>query len=172
MKTLVVLFIIAKLNFRDEEYLEPKEILEKSGIKVITASSIITEAKGMLGAKVRVDITIDKVNVSDYDAIIFVGGSGATEYFDNKLAHKIANDTISQNKVLGAICIAPVTLAKAGLLKNKNSTVFSSEKEELIKYGAIYKGEGVIVDGKIVTASGPKFAKQFGEKIKELLKNK
>ncbi|HOJ65242.1 MAG TPA: DJ-1/PfpI family protein [Spirochaetota bacterium] len=169
MEPIVVLLIIANINFRDEEYLEPKNILEKAGIKVITASSSLKEAKGMLRAKAKIDITIDKVNVSNYYAIIFVGGSGATEYFDNKIAHRIAKEAISQNKIVGAICIAPVILAKAGLLKNKKATVFSSEKNELIKYGAIYSDKGVEVDGKIITASGPKFAKEFGEKIKALL---
>ncbi len=170
MNTLVVLFIIAKISFRDEEYFEPKEILEKAGIKVVTTSSSMGEATGMLGGKAKIDTTIDKINVNDYVAIIFVGGSGAEEYFNNKIAHKIATDAVSQNKILGAICIAPVTLAKAGVLKNKKATVFSSEQNELKKYGAICTNNGVEVDGKIITAAGPKFAKQFGEKIKELLK--
>lgn len=170
MNPLIILFIIAKINFRDEEYLEPKSILEKSGMKIVTASSSIGEAKGMLGVKVKVDTTIDKVNVSDYDAVIFVGGTGAEEYFNNKIAHKIVLDTVSQNKLLGAICIAPVILAKSGVLKNKRATVFSSEQNELKKYGALYTNKGVEIDGKIVTAAGPKFATEFGEKIKELLK--
>ena len=169
MNVVMVLMIIAKINFRDEEYLEPKKILTEAGFKVVTASSSLGEAKGMLGATVKIDTTIDKIKVSDYAAIIFVGGSGATEYFDNKIAHKIAQDAVAQNKILGAICIAPAILAKANVLKNKKATVFSSEQDTLKKYGATCTNNGVEVDGKIITASGPKFAKQFGEKIKELL---
>jgi protease I len=170
--TKTVLMIIAKTDFRDEEYFEPKEIFLKSGIKVVTASSSLGEAKGMLGGKVKVDTTIDKINVSDYDGIIFVGGSGAVEYWENGLAHKIAQEAINQNKVLAAICIAPVTLAKSGVLKNKKATVFPSANKEIISFGANYTKKDVEIDGKIVTGSGPQAAKQFGEKIKELLLNK
>jgi len=164
-----VVMIISKNNFRDEEYFQPKQILTKAKVEVVTASSSTGTAKGMLGATQNVDITIDEIDAKNYDAVIFVGGNGASEYFDNLQAHKIARDTISGKKFLGAICIAPVTLAKAGVLKNKKATVFLSEIDEIKKYGGNYTGKNVEVDGKIVTAAGPKAAKQFGEKILELL---
>jgi protease I len=172
MKEIKVVMIIAKTNFRDEEYLRPKEILTKAGIKVVTASSSLGKAVGMLGATVEVEATIDKINVSDYDGIIFVGGSGAVEYWDNKVAHKIVQETVNQNKVLAAICIAPVTLARAGVLKNKKSTVFPSETAELKNFGAVCTNNKVETDGKIVTASGPEAAVLFGEKIRDLLLKK
>jgi protease I len=168
-KTMKIAMIVAKNNFRDEEYLHPKEIFVKSGFEVETFSSSTGIAKGMLGATIKVDKKIDELKVENYDAIVFVGGTGSTEYWDNELAHKIANEAVKQNKVLAAICIAPVTLAKAGVLKGKKATVFSSEIEQLKSYGANYTGKNIEVDGKIVTASGPHAAKEFGEKIKELL---
>lgn len=171
-KTMKVAMIIAKDGFRDEEYLQPKEVLTKSGIVVDTFSSSTGTAKGMLGAKVKVDKTIDELNVDDYDGIIFVGGVGSSEYWDNTKAHKIAQDAVSKNKVLAAICIAPVTLAKAGVLKGKKATVFSSEVVQLKSYGASYTGKDVEVDGKIVTGSGPHAAKKFGETIRDLLLKK
>lgn len=171
MKMKKVVMIIAKDGFRDEEYLQPKEILTKAKVDVTTASSSKGTAKGMLSATQNVDITIDEIDVKNYDAVIFIGGSGATEYFDNSQAHKIAQDTISGKKILGAICIAPVTLAKAGVLKNKKATVFpsGSEIDEIKKYGGNYTGKKVEVDGNIITASGPEASKQFGEKILELI---
>ncbi|CAG1772182.1 partial protease I, partial [uncultured bacterium] len=48
--------IIASNNFRDEELLKPKEVLEKNGVAVTVASSSLKEATGMLGAKVKPDI--------------------------------------------------------------------------------------------------------------------
>ena len=114
--------IIARNDFRDEELLQPKEVLEKNGVTVTVASSSLEESKGMLGAKVKPDILFTDIQATDYDAVIFVGGSGANEYWDNPIAHKIANDAHNAKKIIGAICIAPVTLAKAGLLKNKKAT--------------------------------------------------
>ncbi|HOJ15679.1 MAG: DJ-1/PfpI family protein [Caldisericia bacterium] len=165
-----VLMIIASNNFRDEEYLHPREVLENEGAKITIASSTKKEATGMLGTKVVPDILIDEVNIDDYDAVIFVGGSGANEYWENEKAHEIAKKAYEKSKVIGAICIAPVTLARAGLLKGKKATVYTSEIENIKKEGAIYTGNSVEVDGKIVTGNGPTAAKEFGEKIAELLK--
>lgn len=75
--------IIAFEGFRDEEYVEPKKILEKAGIEVTTASSKVGIAKGKLGISVKVDISLKEVNILDYDAIIFVGGPGSYAYFDD-----------------------------------------------------------------------------------------
>jgi len=169
MKEKKVVLIIASSNFRDEEYLRPKEILTKAGVKIITASTKLGEIKGMLGTKVKSDILIDNINVSDYDGIIFIGGSGADEYWNNKTAHKIAKDAVSQDKILAAICIAPVTLANADVINGKTVTGFYSIKEQLISKGAKYTGKNVEVDNKIITGSGPEAAVLFGKKILELL---
>lgn len=157
--------IIARSNFRDEELLKPKEVLEKNGVTVTVASSSLKEATGMLGAKVKPDILFTNINVSEYDAVIFVGGSGATEYWDNPTAHKIANDANNAKKIVGAICIAPVTLAKAGLLANKKATTYSSTVSDIKSAGAKYSGADVERDGNIITASGPPVAQKFGETI-------
>jgi len=161
--------LIAQNNFRDEELLKPKEVLEKNGVIVTVASSSLKESTGMLGAKVKPDILFTNINVADYDAVIFVGGSGASEYWDNPTAHKIANEANNAKKIVGAICIAPVTLAKAGLLKDKKATTFSSTINDIKSAGAKYTGAEVEIDGNIITASGPAAAQKFGETIVKAL---
>ncbi len=161
--------IIAQSNFRDEELLKPKEVLEKNGVTVTIASSSLKEATGMLGAKAKPEILFTSINVADYDAVIFVGGSGASEYWDNATAHKIANAANNAGKIVGAICIAPVTLAKAGLLANKKSTTYSSTVNDVKSAGAKYTGADVERDGNIITASGPAAAQKFGETIVKAL---
>ena len=165
-----ILMIIAPKDFRDEELLVPKDFFEKSGAKVVVASKDVSEATGMLGTKVKIDINLSDINVDEYDAIIFVGGVGAKVYFEDLKAHEIARESYEKGKVLAAICIAPSILANAGLLKNKKATAFPSEEDNLVSKGAIYTGNDVEVDGKIVTAKGPFAAKIFAEEIAKLLK--
>ena len=90
-----VLMIIASRDFRDEELQEPESILEQKGAQVTIACSALGEARGMKGMKVKPDITLDQVNVEDYDAVIFIGGSGAEEYWNDSKAHNIARETIA-----------------------------------------------------------------------------
>lgn len=165
-----ILMVIAQNNFRDEEYFVPKQIFTEKGYKVITASSSLKEAKGMLGGKAKPDILLQDVkDVSIYNAVVFVGGMGSTEYWDSKIAHNIVNEAVKNNKVLGAICLAPGTLAKAGVLKNKRATVFESANNVLKANGAILVNSDVVTDGKIVTANGPAAAEKFARSILELL---
>ena len=166
------LMLIAQNNFQDDEYFRPREVLEKNGVKVTVASTTLNEVTGMLGGKVKPDILLNNVNVRDFDAVIFIGGSGAVQYLDDPLAHKLANDAINANKVVGAICIAPGILANAGVLKGKRATVYSSESRLLEAGGSVYTAKPVEKDGKIITASGPAAAAEFGETlVKELLVN-
>ena len=72
---------------------------------------------------------------------------------------------MESGKLLGAICIAPVILARAGLLKGKKATVFIDGADELRENGAIYTGNQIEVDGKIITANGPEAARLFGEEL-------
>lgn len=164
-----ILAIIASKNFNDEELFVPKEIFEKSGFKMVIASSSLRTSRSMLGTKVTPDIMLEAVNVNEYDAIIFVGGPGAVEYWNNPVAHKIAQDAVKKYKVLAAICIAPVTLANAGVLFKKKATVYSPEVNKLIRMDAFYTGAAVEVDGSIITANGPSAASAFAQAIMDKL---
>ena len=167
-----VLMIIASQNFRDEELLKPRDLFIKEGMKVILASSSLETSWGMLGSTVKPDILINKVKVEDFEAIIFVGGTGASEYWNNPTAHKIIKEAVSLDKLICAICIAPVTLANAGILDGKKATVFRSEVKAIKRKGVIYTGKPVEVDGNIITANGPQAAEEFGKTIINLLLEK
>lgn len=161
--------IIAPEDFRDEELFEPKEILEKCSVEVKIASVSLDVAVGKLGAKVKPDMLLKEIKAKDFDAVIFVGGIGASRYFDDQQAHDLARGALKENRVVAAICIAPVILARAGLLKDKRATVFSSEEKEIKGRGAKYSGRPVERDGNIITAAGPFAATEFGKEIAKAL---
>lgn len=171
-----VAIIIAFRDFRDEEYFETKEVLEKAGAEVVTVSDSSGKAIGKFGGEADVDILLKDLRVSDFDAILFIGGPGAIPRLDNDLSYKIAQEAFSffENKILGAICVAPIILAKAGVLRGKTATVWTSFTDKsaariLEKNGARHSSESVVVDNKIVTANGPGAARKFGEAIVALL---
>jgi peptidyl-prolyl cis-trans isomerase A (cyclophilin A) len=157
-----VLFVVAPRDFRDEEYFQPKKILNEAGIKVVTASLIMGELQGSMGAKTKSDIIISDAKAGDYDAVVFIGGPGTPVLWNNPAAQNLAKETVNNNKLLAAICLAPNTLGKAGLLKGKQVTGFESIKGELASAGAHFTGAHVEVDGKLITASGPEAAEEFG----------
>ena len=167
-----VLMVIAFDKFRDEEYAEPRKVIEENGYKVVVASWKKGIATGMLGKKVKVDITLKDIKVDDYDGVIFPGGVGASRYFENKIVWKIIQEFYNKKKVVGALCLSPVILANAGILKGKKATCWFSVARMIKKKGAIYTGEKVEIDGLIITGNGPSAAKEFGEKYLKLLSYK
>jgi protease I len=160
-----IVMIIAKGMFNETEFKEPKEIFEREGADVIIASSTSSKAIGDRGLKVTPDIHIRNIDVKNFDAVVFIGGFGVSEYFDNPQAHKIARQALDQNKILAAICMAPRILANAGLLKGKKATSFRSASEDIKAKGAIVTEKDVERDGNIITANGPGAALKFGETI-------
>lgn len=169
------LFIIAQENYQDHEYGAPKKVLEDAGVEVITASSQTGKCQGSFGSTTEATVALADINVDDYDAIIFIGGSGARAYQHDVQAHLTAQEAINRNKILAAICIAPTILAHAGVLEGKKATVWNGNGEPakiLTANGATFIDEPIVVDGNIITANGPPAADNFGKAILEKLNQK
>jgi protease I len=160
-----VVMVIAPTVFRDEEYAEPKAILEARGAHVVTASNEPGECTGRFGLKATATISVAEAALRQWDAVIFVGGGGAAVYFDDDAAHALASAQAASDGVLAAICIAPSTLAHAGLLGGVRATAFPDREDDLRAHGAIWTGEPVTSDGRIITGNGPVAATAFGEAV-------
>jgi protease I len=147
--------------------------LERAGIEVKTASNKMGTAIGADGGDTQVDLLVSQVNPADFDATIFVGGPGCLDSLDNEDSYRVARETVSQEKVLAAICISPVILAKARVLEGKRATCWTdplgSQAKILREKGAIFEKKSVVVDGKFITANGPGAAEEFGKTIVEIL---
>lgn len=168
MKTLTgkqVVMIIASRDFRDEELAEPFALLTQAGAKVTVASSKKAPAVGMLGKTVTPDLLLADVKATNYDAVVFVGGGGAQEYFADATAQRLAQDSVKAGKLLGAICIAPAILANAGVLKGRQAVCFPSVVPILKKGGATVPAQDVVRDGRLVTATGPQAARPFAQAL-------
>lgn len=170
-----IALIIAFRDFKDEEFLIPKKTLESAGAEIEIVSTKKGIAIGSNGKTVKVGTVLSDLQTQDFDAIVFIGGSGVPAHLDNSDSYRIAQNAKQEGKVVAAICISPLILAKAGILQKKKATVWSSPLNKqpariLQEKGAIYEKKDVVIDGKIVTANGPAAAKEFGEKLLELLK--
>ena len=164
-----IAMVIASKNFRDEEYKEPRKALEQSGILVTLYSTSLQPSRGMFDSEARPDKLIDNMNTDEYDGVVFIGGSGASEYYENRTAHKLIKEFYEKNKLVAAICIAPKILSKAGILKGKKVCSFPSVKDDIQKSGGDIQPDGVCVDGNIITGTGPEFAVDFGKALVKYL---
>lgn len=164
-----VVMVIPENAYRDEELNLSKKILEESQAKVKVASTTLNQVKGMLGASITPDMLLQDIDALKFDAVVFIGGIGTEQYWNNPPAQQLAINAYNNNRIVAAICIAPVILANAGILNGKRATVSPSEASLLIAKGAKYTGRPVERDGNIITASGPTATVDFANRIVEAL---
>lgn len=163
--------VIAPVKFQEHEYHDTRQVLEEAGCEIQVASTQ-KSCIGKLGMTLEADLLLTDVEGKDYVAIVLIGGSGALALVDNPELKNLLKEFQTLDKVIAAICIAPVILARDGVLKNRHATVYPDPEAEgeLKKYGALLNKQEVILDGKIVTANGPAAATRFGHAILGALK--
>lgn len=163
------LLIIAQQGFQDKELEGTRNGLLEAGFQVQLASSDAGECMGKFGGKEQAEFALRDVNIKNFDRIGFIGGPGAEGLIENPEAHRIARETVAAGKPLGAICIAPLILASAGLLENIHATCWDdgkdTQKKFLADHGAIVEEKDVVIDGNIITGNGPAAAVEFGKRF-------
>jgi protease I len=164
-----ILLILPGKDFNEEEFLTVKNTLEKKGIKVFIASDGGGLCTGKKGLKVKADINFYNIHESNFAAIVFTGGPGVKDYWNNPLLHKTSQKFFNSKKPVAAICSAPVILAKAGLLNALSATCYPDDRKELERVGVEYKDTPVVVRKKIVTAQNAQASLEFSEAIISLL---
>ncbi len=160
------LLIIAPQGYQDTELSGTRYGLAEAGFDVVLASTEACPCTGKYGGTEEATIALRDVRVDAFDRIGYIGGPGASALADDAEAQRIARDTVTAQKPLGAICIAPTILAKAGVLRGRQATAWNDDgvaEQILTSCGAHYVAEHLVQDGLILTADGPKSAEAFGK---------
>lgn len=161
-----VLFVLAHRDFRDVEFQKPREILENAGIEITVASKYEGVAVGKEGLEVNVDYDFEShIPVEEFSAVIFVGGPGVEDYFNDTHVHEIARKFAEDGKIVAAICAAPTILVNAGILSGYKATCFADQQFIMAEHNVFYTGRLVERDRNIITANGPGAAEEFGKLI-------
>jgi len=121
---------------------------------------------GSNNIQIKTDFDFNQIDES-YDALVLPGGPGAIALRDDDKVIALIRKYNENNKVIAAICAAPIVLEKAGVIKGKIVTCYPGIENELIS--AIYKEAIVMVDGNIVTGKGPAATFAFAFAVLETL---
>lgn len=168
------LIIIAPKNYQDIEYERTRAALERGGLEISVAGGEGGICTGKFGGSVQNTLPLKQVKVEDFDLVAFIGGPGAQAYVNHPEALRIAHEAAASSVPLGAICIAPLILAKARVLEGKKATVWDdgqgTQEAILEQAGAECTGDSVTVDGLIVTGNGPEASEEFGRTLVQLIR--
>lgn len=162
--------VILAEGFEEIEALTVVDIMRRAGEHCDMVSIKEKEVIGAHNIKVLADVIISD-EIKKYDLIVLPGGMpGSINLKENVKVIELVKYFNDENKLIGAICAAPIVLAKAGIIKNKNITSYPGFEEELSEANYITE-EKVVVDNNIITSRGPATAIEFSYKLLELLGN-
>jgi 4-methyl-5(b-hydroxyethyl)-thiazole monophosphate biosynthesis len=158
-------------GFEEIEAISIIDILRRAEITVTSVSvSKNKKVKGAHNIHIEADKLFDEVDFSNYDMLVLPGGMPGAKNLNEHEGVKEQLKAFAQDKLIGAICAAPMVLGSMGLLKGKRATCYPGFEPELIE--ATVTNEPVTVDGNIITGKGPAYAIQFSLQLVETLAGK
>ena len=166
-----VLVLVARRMYREEPLEGLRSKFDKHGIRLKVASRDTAIAVGMNRTVIRPDMRLRDADPADFDMLVLNGGSGAALYWDDTVVHSKVRQFAQAGKPVAAIGIAPVILAKAGVLQGRRATVYPHRAAVtwLKENGALYSFNPVVTDDGIITASDAEQTKPFVDAILDRL---
>lgn len=156
-------------GFEEIEAITIIDVLRRAGIDVTLASLSGETVRGAQDVKIFADSKLCDLKDSIFDAVILPGGMpGAANLLESDDLISIIISHNNNSKLIGAICAAPMVLAKAGLLDNKEATIYPGFEDNFS--GSTRKSDDrVVTDGNVITGKGPGAAMEFALAIVENL---
>jgi 4-methyl-5(b-hydroxyethyl)-thiazole monophosphate biosynthesis len=125
---------------------------------------------------VKPELDFAKIEVTDYDALAIPGGFEKAGFYEDAFDEKFLNlirQFDNHGKIIAAICVAALPVAKSGVLKNRNATTYDllngKRRKELTEFGVIVKDEKIVIDENIITSTGPSTAIEVAFILLEML---
>jgi 4-methyl-5(b-hydroxyethyl)-thiazole monophosphate biosynthesis len=149
------------------ELVVPVDIFRRCGLDVILVSSKKSpDVSAAHEMKLTADKTIDKLKLDDFDCLLLPGGPGSFMLKDDPNVINLVKFFHEKNKLICAICAAPIILHKAGVLQNKKYCCHPCAHDVLKDAD---RDARVVVDENLITAKGPGVAIEFALLIVEHL---
>lgn len=145
--------MIINNKVEDGEALFTRALLLRAGYLIDTATlesslNIITA----YNLPIKVDLNISEVRVDNYDFILLPGGPHVFDWQNkSEKLTSIINQFNDNNKLIAAICAAPLFLKDTKILNNKNFTIFPGLEKHIIN-AKYHNNVKVITDQNVITA--------------------
>ena len=155
-------------GFEEIETITIVDILRRAGARVILAGTVRGVLEGSRGVKIVPDELLDSVMEDNFELICLPGGQPGTDNLKNDVRiGSLLKRMFKEDKLIGAICAAPIILKKNNILENKFIT--SHPSVESVFKTENYLCERVVVDGNLITSQSPGTAMEFALKLVEIL---
>ncbi len=144
------------------------DTLRRAGNDVTCAGLGGTSIEGAHGIKIQADQRLKNVNSRVFDGIVLPGGMPGTENLQrNSTLIQLVREFDATERLVGAICAAPLVLLDADILEGRSFTSYPSFAERFT--GLDYREQRVVRDENLITSRGPGTALEFALELVDYL---
>mgnify|MGYP001460852569 CR=1 FL=1 len=162
-----VAVVVARNGYQEYEFNPVYEALTVAGYEPVIVSDQTGTAKGNRES-VEIEAIFNDLTGAELRGIVIIGGEGVTRLWENPDLHRLINEVDQLQRVVAAICLAPVTLSKSGAItQGEEACWFNSpaSDSEMQKAGVVDSGKSVTISGNIITGNGPEAAEDFAASV-------
>ncbi len=146
-----MVYVLFENGFEQCEALSPVDILRRAGLEVACVGVSDIFIKSSHGVTIKADIPLSDVCLEDAEMLIIPGGQpGVDNLWANEAVRTLISEAYAKDIPIGAICAAPIILARLGLLDGKEAVCYPSCCDEL-KCAKYLPDTSVAQAGNIIT---------------------
>lgn len=158
-------------GFEEIEAITVVDVLRRANVKCHICSLSNLDVIGSHKISIKADFKIGEKHFNEYDCLVLPGGMPGSETLkNNSNIIELVKEFNSKDKIVAAICAAPIVFNEANIIKGRNITSYPGVKEQLI--GCRYLEDTVVQHNNLITSRGPGTALAFALKIVENLCSK
>jgi protease I len=165
---------LATDGVEEAELVKPRAAIEEAGAEteLVSLQSGEIQAFNHLdpGDKIKVDLTVDSADPSQFDALVLPGGVANPDFLrQDQDAVRFVKSFFEQDKPVGVICHGPWTLVEADVVRGRTLTSWPSLQTDLRNAGANWVDEEVHVDGQLVSSRKPDDIPSFDRAVVDVI---
>ncbi len=142
--------------YEDLELWYPKLRLIEEGAAVVVAGPEKGKVySGKHGYPCKSDISLEKVNDKNFNALIIPGGFAPDKLRRIEKVKQLVRGFQKSNKLIAHICHAGWIPISAGIMKGYKTTSTPGIKDDLTNAGAVWVNKSVVIDRNMISSRGP-----------------
>ncbi|KKW90391.1 DJ-1/PfpI family protein [Sphingobium chungbukense] len=128
----------------------------------LVSAGLRSPLKATFGFSVIPQALVGELDLDSFDAVAVPGGFEGAGFYEDALSQRFS-DIIrrfsDKQQPVASVCVASLSLGAAGVLKGRRATIYhqigGKRRAQLEHYGAKFVDEAVVVDGMLITSTGP-----------------
>ena len=125
---------------------------------------------------ILVDMTIEEININDYDALAIPGGFEEFGFYEEAYDERflqLIREFHQQGKIIATVCVGALPVGKSGILTGRRATTYhlkgAYRQEQLKAFDVTVVNEPIVEDDNIITSYCPATAASVAFKLLEKL---